>query len=1848
MTTMQHTPEIDAFIARIEALPSGPGVSLDAALQPSLDEESELRKLFATDKGNARLTSPYVGLVDLFAAPASLRTTRARVVQGSEDLSAKYVMPLSNENRRAEGALSTVIDLDEFKRNWSIFTEGSLSQLFDWNNVVAAGGSVLACLAPLDEEDKVSKRAIRKVYHSRAYPTSDVDLFLWGLTPEQAEVKIKTIYEAVRDSVPWDVTCIRTKHTVSIHSQYPYRSVQIVLRLYQSPAEILAGFDIDAPCCAYDGERVWANPRAIVAAMRQCNTVDITRRSPSYEVRLAKYSRRNFEVYVPTLEREKVDPTIYERSIARMEGLARLLVLEKLADDNLRNAFLEGRRQLRGRQTALSRYTRNRRKYKGDLKAETGFGVEMNDYDVASLHIPYGPGWDARRIDKLVYQTDLGMNSTFNPKNKGRRLHRHPAFFGTIQECLEDCCENCPSPIDEDERKLQAEEDEQYVRGRIQFIQEDPGRQSMTGSFKPIDEGEWSEQVYIKPAQELFAAIASHDRTTVQRLISEGIDVNDRDHVGRTTLQVAIISKATDIAGDLIDAGARITARLADGRAPLHLAAQYDQAVIVTKLLERSKLNAEELEKKTGGVVKDEDGTKEAIDRPSSEDDWSSHDDEDVVMSDQDEDSDNDSEDDSESDTPARKEDKSNKEGAATEAEDVLEEDDQPDIIAIDEADWDFGLTPLGFAVLFATLPTLNVLIAAGADVKALMKSNNGPALHPLTLTIVRENQDEACKVAERLLEAGATSSTANENMRTILHAAVCAGRTQLVETLLKHDPHSASVVNFPALVRQNVVFPVVTAINKRHYGVLAILLANDAKLEFEEEDITKAQQAAPAQVSRQLTMYSDLSGEAMNYVNLAYQPLEVALKHSDELSKLLVALGAPVDVGLLQSLSRYSSDRERQTVSDWVKGAWESLDKELSKQQEPVVVDAQMADPESRAEPVVKTGWKVFHEEYRANLSRKQPSATNGDFTSVMDQRNHRIYRQSIEYLEDTRDFLAELRDMLLEKNAKSWKELHPKVESNTIRTFQVPKYSKASLTNTMKRDARYVNLGGASYEQQNVAQHLVGAYDELFEACYSGNHDTINRLCLPKNDNETLANLKSIPLNISVRLVDAGHARYDATGYTPLFAAIAARRWSTAKLILAIATAQYHPANEKDKIKFDNDIEMDSDSDEEYDSDESDITVEQEEIKFIDIATRSSAIQSEVHPRTMLKDVPVYWRSKTGDSGQVQAHLLAMAVLEHDLDAFVHIADLYKTLPQPLDIGEDVFTTILNQDQPEIMNEYIRRTGAGINVAHVKKDSGDAEIPVITNDANKIYLGLNVHGEKRMDLAKKNDPDAVNTNNQQEDIPIVWQAARNKSAEIVKYLASNRPLEAYKFYSMSSSSSKALWLRQVLSSKNGTTSADLEKKISEWLGWGINSLGESPLAAGILSHDLNMIKLLAKLRPELFKESLQTKFKFIGVNALFFAIRIQSQTPIVEYLLSRNLSPAERDTNKRWNIYHHICDLNNGRLLKYFLEKLPRDVNEELLLQQSKPRLNTPLHVAVKNGNKTLVQILLDYSKPTVLKRDVDGKTPFHCAVKQNLSEIAQQLLAVSPPEVLFMEDAVGNTPVEVVTLAQFTEQFNKYKNNVDNVWGYSPEMLRPCSLDTNYGHPPIFPGPKEGALSVMKEVVQRLAKDEVVREKIKADVILEWIAKTEVKARKFKERSEKWKKQEEEENAKMYTNQKINNAAEYLRDTGDLGKTYKVVRDAVAALPETAMRRHLIHVLDVQASVNATLNKVASKQNGDEDEEDDDDNYRYENWRRRRLAKYGVEGELGPGEDEEKKARKSSIVLQCFSMGRGGDQL
>ncbi|KAH6890099.1 ankyrin repeat protein [Coprinopsis sp. MPI-PUGE-AT-0042] len=1759
----------DDFLSRVSALPPGPGVSLDDVLKPSIEDETELRRLWATDRTNTRLSDPYVGLVDVFAAPEDIRKARTRVVANDEDLTAKYVMPLDAEKRKAEGEPTMVADLDEFKKNWAIFTEGSLSQLLDWNNVIAAGGSVLGCLAPLDEKHKVSKRAIRKHYHSAAYPTSDVDLFLWGLTPEEAERKIVKIYEAVRDSIPWDVTCIRTKHTVSIHSQYPYRAVQIVLRLYQSPAEVLAGFDVDAPCFAYDGTKVWGNPRAIVASMRQCNTIDITRRSPSYEVRLAKYAARGFEVFVPDLNREKIDPTIYERSIFKMEGLARLLVFEKLRDGDARYSFLESRRQLRGRPNPLARYQRQKQGYKGDLKEQNAIGgLEMNDYDVASLHIPYGPGWDARRIQKLVYQTDLGMNSTFNPKNKDRRLHRHPAFFGTMEECIEDCCEYCPEPIDDDERKLQTDEAEMYITGRIKFLEDDPGRQSMTGSFKPIDVGEWSEQVYVKESDKFFAAIAANDIETVKAYLKAGeLDLNNRDHVGRTCLHVALFSNAPEVALALIDADARISARLADGRSAFHLAARYDQLEVVKKLLERNASNKEQ-------VKKDEENDDDAMEedkpeRPSSADDWSSDDndgkDADVDMADAEDDDgegddeDEDGDDDGDGDGDEDSEGSGNSEGAggppSTVAAGDLPEDneDEPDIFEIDVADWDFGFSALSYAVLFASPVMVETLLEAGADATAASSTGHRGAdqQHPLALTILREDEDEACQVAEKLIAKGATSSTADSSILTIFHRFIAAKKTKLAALILKSDPNASLVLNLPAIRYSDVNFPVVTAIANKDYSTLAVLLAHGAKLDLSAEDITRARDAADPKDRSNLFGYG-----VTNYLDQCNMPLETAISIHDDVAQLLLASGAAYNLAIKQGVTYYASEGDRGTIKDWVDHAILSVDYQIEKLETVVV-----AKPKREGTPMV-TPWK---QHFMSLQEPEDDEPTNVDTEAVGNYELQMAYDRAKELQEwkSTREYLSDIQRLLSARSAKGWEELFPDVKRIPWTPPSKPAVEYPEDEEEKNTDKYIYNTN--RYRSNPVPEHLNAAYDDLFDACFTGNDARIEELCLPAKAGEDV----KAPLNVNVQAKGKYDSYYSSSGYTPLFAAIEGRHWATAKLILAIAASQYAPPKDGVKVRFsvsnirlDQDSDGDSDSDSDC-SDDSDATVQ--ETRFVDIAKVSSTVRSDRHPRNMLSEIEFTWRKKK--IGQRTSNFLTRAVETEDLDAFIKIADLYASLSEPVDLGHNLLDTIIAADSPEILHEYIRRSGYGLDFEQAKK--AIEHLPPIVNDKNRVYLGLNVNGKKRADLARKNDPNAAGS---VDVIPLVWQAARAGANKILEYLAGDKPLAAFRYHATACSTSRAEQLRRT---------PDWGQALPKWLGWLISDLGESPLSAAILGNNLETIKVLFAKQPKLLKSALHEKIKFCGFNAFLLA-STRYDTNILDFLLAKSVSPAERDTTKGWNVFHFACSNNKVPLVQYLLKKLPKDVSQALLTQESKIRRNTPLHLAASTGAYKVIDILVKLEPGLATVRNIDGQTPLHLACDAKWSNSASILLDAAP-RAIFMENAVGQTPFDTIyqedLASRASQRFDSHTRG---------STLTPSDV-------PRYP--QRAQISVLEEQIPRLKEtvEWLLAEGRPVDPdtfkfnLTSFIATLESQLALAKESEKKL--------PPLPVKEVVEDHSPY--DNRNIQAIYQLFKNKIESKHNE--RRDLIKLLDVQLSVKANLDKAANKterQDVDSDDEEDEE--------------------------------------------------
>ena len=219
--------------------------------------------------------------------------------------------------------------------------------------------------------------------------------------------------------------------------------------------------------------------------------------------------------------------------------------------------------------------------------------------------------------------------------------------------------------------------------------------------------------------------------------------------------------------------------------------------------------------------------------------------------------------------------------------------------------------------------------------------------------------------------------------------------------------------------------------------------------------------------------------------------------------------------------------------------------------------------------------------------------------------------------------------------------------------------------------------------------------------------------------------------------------------------------------------------------------------------------------------------------------------------------ADILQKTIFEEDFAAFVQVLDLHQSVPRARgesSIQPSPLQFILNGDLPDFLDEYIRRTGCGIDVKGAQKEVGGSDIPVAVNDNNKLYLGLNVHGKKRADLARKNDPDA-HLQNTQESV-LLWDATRVKATKIIAYLASDKPHAAYRFYAMSHSDTKAIWLRRA---------PELEKVLPTLLGWKVTELGESPLAAAVLSGDLDTFKaILVNAPPQLVSSALHKKYVF------------------------------------------------------------------------------------------------------------------------------------------------------------------------------------------------------------------------------------------------------------------------------------------------------------------------------------------------------------------------------------------------
>lgn len=116
-------------------------------------------------------------------------------------------------------------------------------------------------------------------------------------------------------------------------------------------------------------------------------------------------------------------------------------------------------------------------------------------------------------------------------------------------------------------------------------------------------------------------------------------------------------------------------------------------------------------------------------------------------------------------------------------------------------------------------------------------------------------------------------------------------------------------------------------------------------------------------------------------------------------------------------------------------------------------------------------------------------------------------------------------------------------------------------------------------------------------------------------------------------------------------------------------------------------------------------------------------------------------------------------------------------------------------------------------------------------------------------------------------------------------------------------------------------------------------------------------------------------------------------------------NRSALHAYNNNERSPVHIITQIGNLGILEYFIDN-GSDCN-------AKDRRNeTPLHLAVYNGYKSIIDFLVSHCQAVVEAKDIDGGTPLSWAAYENQLESAQQLLGLGAH--VDEPDYEGRTPL------------------------------------------------------------------------------------------------------------------------------------------------------------------------------------------------------------------------------------------
>ncbi|KAJ7698595.1 hypothetical protein B0H17DRAFT_1328498 [Mycena rosella] len=190
--------------------------------------------------------------------------------------------------------------VEAFERTFEHMSDGSLKNL-DWNNLFVAGGIVLGTLLSVDSREGERCSDPR-------WKSSDIDIYVYGLTPGEANQKLQHLFDTFCANLPagTPTLVVRNCTTITFYARYPLRRIQIVLKLAESPKNILLNFDLDVCAMGWDGASLWMLPRAARALETGCSvfTMSLIRghylsdRRASTQERIFKYADKGYSIRI--------------------------------------------------------------------------------------------------------------------------------------------------------------------------------------------------------------------------------------------------------------------------------------------------------------------------------------------------------------------------------------------------------------------------------------------------------------------------------------------------------------------------------------------------------------------------------------------------------------------------------------------------------------------------------------------------------------------------------------------------------------------------------------------------------------------------------------------------------------------------------------------------------------------------------------------------------------------------------------------------------------------------------------------------------------------------------------------------------------------------------------------------------------------------------------------------------------------------------------------------------------------------------------------------------------------------------------------------------------------------------------------------------------------------------------------------------------------------------------------------------------------------------------------------------------------------------------------------------------